>query len=248
MHTLDLTTIAATLESLEETIIFKLIDRAQFALNACIYRSGESGFVPSTSESLFSLRMTHQERMDALFGRFMVPEERPFSLGLPAPMRTGILPDTGLHLDDMNAINVNHILLHDYTSFLPSLCGAGDDKQYGSSVEHDVYAIQAIARRIHYGSLYVAESKYQKDPAKYQTLIKANDESALWHKLTRADVEEAILVRIRNKAQSIQATIRTDLRIQISPELLVDFYRTVIIPLTKKGEIRYLMARRKGSL
>ena len=89
MSTLNLSTIAAQLEGLEETIIQKLIDRAQFAANAAAYRPGESGFASAGDKSLFDLRLRYQEEMDAAFGRFKVPEERPFHSDLPDPHRGG---------------------------------------------------------------------------------------------------------------------------------------------------------------
>lgn len=92
----DLNVIATMLEGLEETIIARLIDRAQFAANKVIYLSGQSGFrsdQPGSHElSLLDLRIRFQEEMDSQFGRFHVPEERPFSTDLPPSRRTVNLP------------------------------------------------------------------------------------------------------------------------------------------------------------
>ena len=54
---LDLKLIAARLEGLEETIISKLIDRAQFHVNKIIYNPGASGFAGDTEASLFQIRL-----------------------------------------------------------------------------------------------------------------------------------------------------------------------------------------------
>jgi chorismate mutase len=81
--TLEIDTIAARLEGLEETNISKLIDRAQFCVNKRIYRPGESGFEGENKRSLFLLRLFFHEKIDAQFGRFCVPEERPFFSLLP---------------------------------------------------------------------------------------------------------------------------------------------------------------------
>ena len=77
----ELHLIAAQLEGLEETIITKLIDRAQFKANLVAYEAGKSGFDGAENESLFDLRLRYHEEMDAYFGRFCVPEERPFTPG-----------------------------------------------------------------------------------------------------------------------------------------------------------------------
>ena len=243
MVSLDLNAIAGTLESLEETIIHKLIDRAQFAANARAYIAGESGFAGEPERSLFELRLAYQERMDAEFGRFHVPEERPFTHDLPQAKRTVTLPDTGLAAIDYEVVNLCPAIVERYLDAVPRICADGDDGQYGSSVEHDIYALQAIARRIHYGALYVAESKYRDDPRGYRALIECHDTEALMERLTRIAVEERIITRIHRKARQAQEEINLQLRRIVDPELIVTFYRDTIIPLTKQGEIAYLLHR-----
>lgn len=243
MMSLDLNAIAGTLESLEETIIHKLIDRAQFAANARAYAPGESGFTGEPERSLFQLRLVYQESMDAEFGRFHVPEERPFTRDLPQSRRQVTLPDTGLAAIDFEVVNLCPRIVQRYLDLVPRICSSGDDGQYGSSVEHDIYALQAIARRIHYGALYVAESKYRDDPQGYRAMIERADTQALLAKLTRVEVEERIIARIHRKATQAQDQVNLMLRRVIDPNCIVDFYRDTIIPLTKEGEIAYLLHR-----
>jgi len=243
MQPLDLTAIAGTLESLEETIIYKLIDRAQFAVNERAYQPGASGFEGEKERSLFERRLHSQESMDAEFGRFHVPEERPFTKGLPAAKRNVLSPDTGLATIDYEVVNLCPTILQRYQALIPTVCPEGDDGQYGSSVEHDVYALQAIARRIHYGALYVAESKYRDDVAGYCALIERAATDAMMEKLTRREVEDRIIKRIRDKAVQAQAQVNLALRRFVDPEVVVRFYRDTLIPLTKEGEIAYLLHR-----
>ncbi len=243
MKPLDLNTIAGTLESLEETIIYKLIDRAQFAVNERAYQPGVSGFEGESERSLFELRLQSQESMDAEFGRFHVPEERPFTDGLPEAKRKVTLPHTGLATIDYQVVSLCPVILQRYRALIPQICPAGDDGQYGSSVEHDVYALQAIARRIHYGALYVAESKYRDDPEGYCAMIDRKDTGAMMEKLTRIEVEKRITERIRDKVTRAQESVNLQLRRVIDPEVIVTFYRDAIIPLTKEGEIAYLLHR-----
>jgi len=240
---LNLQNVAMLLEGLEETIISKLIDRAQFNVNPVIYEKGKSDFPDAADDSLFSLRIRASEEMDSAFGRFTVPEERPFCTGLPAPSRKVDAPDTGLHFPDYNAVNLTARILESYFSLLPVICQPGDDNNYGSSVEHDVFAVQAISRRIHYGSFYVAECKYSDDPEAYKKLIAANDKPALMAKLTRPEVEERIIERVRDKVAYLQAKINTQVRNKINPDSVLSYYREYIIPLTKDGEILYLLNR-----
>jgi len=240
----DLKVIAAHLEALEETIIYKLLDRAQFCLNPVIYEPGKSGFLGEERRSLFEQRLLMQEQMDAQFGRFCVPEERPFNTDLPTARRTVVLPETGLFLEYFNAVNLTDKIKTGYTALLPGLCAGGTDGQYGSSVEHDVYALQAIARRIHYGALYVGESKFRGAPEMFGALVDKGDTAALTDALTRREVEEAIMMRVREKSIAVQARANKIVRHVIDPAVIELFYREYIIPLTKEGEVRYLLNRR----
>lgn len=249
MVTLELSLIAAHLEGLEETIIHRLIDRAQFAANPTAYARGESGFDGAGEKSLFDMRLRYQEEMDAVFGRYKVPEERPFHRDLPPPRRVVTLPPTPLAVDDPDVVNVTPRIVAGYQRFLPRLCATGsagptDDGHYGSSVEHDVLSIQAIARRVHFGALYVAESKFAGAPNELDVLVRSGDRDAILERITRPEVEERILTRVAEKVDYIQATINATVRRRIDPSLVLDLYRDLIIPLTKEGELRYLFARR----
>ena len=246
MNTLDLNLIAAHLEGLEDTIIHKLIDRAQFAANPIAYKRGRSGFDRAGDLTLFDMRLRRQEEMDAAFGRFIVPEERPMHRDLPPPARTIRLPSSSLQIDDIERVNLTPQIVAGYLRFLPRLCDVEpqDDGHYGSSVEHDVLAIQAIARRIHYGALYVAESKYASARPQMAPLLASGDRDGIMALITRPEVEERILRRVAQKVDYVQAPVNTAVRRRIEPGLVLDLYRDLIIPLTKEGEIRYLVNRR----
>ena len=240
---LDLLFIASRLESMEETIISKLIDRAQFAVNATVYESGKSGFAGELTRSLFDLRLYYHEHMDALFGRFFVPEERPFTRDLPGPKRDVTLPDTGLCIDDLEKVNFTAPVRSAYMDLVGKICLDGDDGQYGSSVEHDVYAVQAIARRIHFGAFYVAESKFRNNPGTFRRLVETRDAETMESILTRPEVEEQIIERVHRKTIETQRGVKRELRNVIDAEVIVQFYRDTVIPLTKEGEVTYLLHR-----
>ena len=244
MQTPDLSTVSSALEALEETIVSKLIDRAQFRHNTRVYEPGRSGFAEEEHVSLLDLRLRFQEHMDAEFGRFEVPEERPFNTNLPEPKRNVRVRETGLHLDGYNCINLTPHIKDSYLALVPCICRPGDDGQYGSSVEHDVYALQAVSRRIHFGAMYVAECKYRQHPRKWGALIAQGNVEGLWEALTRKDVERAILARVRDKVARAQSLVNTKVRHTIDPEVVLRYYRNHIIPRTKEGEVLYLLNRR----
>ncbi len=240
----NLKSIAAFLEGLEETIISRLIDRAQFKHNTVVYEPGRSEFRNMRRKSLFDLRLEYQEKMDALFGRFRVPEERPFTKPLPGPRRRNAQSDDFLELSDLNSVNLTNDIKNCYLRTLPVICELGDDGHYGSSVEHDVYALQAMSRRVHYGAMYVAEAKYREDPEGYGAMIAAKDTDALMKRLTRKKVEHMILIRVREKVKHMQARVNQKVRKTVRPRAVLNLYEEFIIPLTKKGEVLYLLNRR----
>ena len=61
--------------------------------------------------------------------------------------------------------------------------------------------------------------------------------------LTRKEVEERIIERIGIKVDTMQSQVNRAVRTTIDRNLIMDFYRTTIIPLTKQGEIAYLLNR-----
>ncbi len=75
---LQLDKIADHLQALEETILYRLIDRVQYKMNADIYVVGAHHFKDFRDKSLVEIRMRYQQDMESVFGRFSVPEERPF--------------------------------------------------------------------------------------------------------------------------------------------------------------------------
>jgi chorismate mutase len=239
----DLEYIAVRLEAFEETIIYKLLDRAQFAENQNAYRPGHSGFLDNEQDSLFKIRLTRHETMDAEFGRFRVPEERPFTKALPQPKREVTIDTHFLSIENFNIVNLCNEIETAYLGLLPGLCSDYDDAQYGSSVENDISALQSISRRIHFGSFFIAECKFRDTPDEYTTLIKERDPDGLLEKLTRKDIEERITSRIYDKICSIQKDVNRLVRRVVDPEIIVTFYRDTIIPLTKRGEVLYLMNR-----
>jgi len=242
MNSFDLGAIATRLESLEETIIFRLIDRVQLGRNHAVYELDR--FPLNSSEpTLLDHMMKFHESTHAILGRYVVAEERPFFDNLPIPaegMASG--RDEGLFIDNFNTINLTDSIRNSYMAILDKIV-TGDDGEYGTTAECDIATLQAVARRIHFGSFYVAESKFRGNPEQYRSLILADDRESLMKLLTRQEVEDRIIVRIREKCRSIQAISNPLIRKQIDPEIVANFYFETIIPLTKIGEITYLLKR-----
>ena len=241
---MKLDAIAARLEGLEEAILHRVLDRAQFAHNPAAYRPGGSGIAEAGERSLLLLRLRYQEEMDAVFGRFGVPEEQPWHRDLPRPKREAQLSRGGSEFSSQQlAVNLSTEVLDGYLGFLPQICAEGDDGHHGSAVELDVAAFQAIARRVHYGALYVARVKYQADPQSYDPLIASGDQEALLARLSRPEVEARIAQRIEAKADALQATVNPTVRRRVGTGPLVRLFQELVIPLTKSGEVAVLLAK-----
>lgn len=243
MEALDLEYIASRLQALEETIIFAVLERIQFRHNPTCYRPGKSGFPDRDDKSLFDLRLIVHEQMDSRFGRYLFPEERPVNVGLPGAERA--IPEARfpLAIDDFNRINLSREISEGYLAFLPGVCEPGQDGQYGSCIERDLIALQAMIRRVHYAAFYVAESKFRAEPEIYSELISRRDRTALMQRLTRPEVEERILDRVAEKSGRLQEISDFSLRKMLDPKEITELYRRLIIPLTKEGEVAYLLAR-----
>mmetsp|Transcript_14962 Transcript_14962/g.32120 ORF Transcript_14962/g.32120 Transcript_14962/m.32120 type:complete len:359 (-) Transcript_14962:1329-2405(-) len=239
----------------EETIIFALIERAQFMLNKVIYEAGGiemDGYSGSFSDFL----LFELEKVYARVRRYTSPDEHAFSPPeqLPEPMLNQLqYPSTIVD----NSINLNDRLHQVYVeSIVPSICAEGDDQNYGSSAVCDVGCLQALSKRIHYGK-FVAEAKFQANESEYTPLIKEADRDALWELLTDIAVEDRLLQRVYDKAcmigQDVDASGRAtpaaassdneQISYKLEPRLVMEIYRDHIIPLTKDVQVEYLLLR-----
>jgi chorismate mutase len=214
---LSLDSIRSSLIRQEETIIFALIERAQFRQNLRVYEKGgfgdmgdPVGSIPSSDDkallSFMDFFMIGTELLHSGVRRYTSPEEHPF-FPERLPMETMECLPTLLYPDELlssrggaNELNFNKLLLDTYiSSIVPSIAKKGDDEQHGSTVLSDIHVLQALSRRVHFGK-FVAESKYRSDPAEYQRLVDAGDAEGVMKLLTNEAVEEQVIRRARLKA------------------------------------------------
>ena len=242
--------VAAHLESIEDTIVFYLLERAQFKHNRDAYEKGKSEYEGRDDESLLDIRLLKAETSDAEDGRYTMPEEVPFNKNIPASKRKvrRSMADmySGVCLEEGNRVDLSSQIFSKYLAFLVNLCERGDDDNHGSATERDIPALRALAERIHYGAMYVAECKFNMDPEGYAELIKKKDREGLNAKLTRDEIEKRILARVRVKVMDFQKDTNPDVRRHVQADVIAEFYRDVVIPLTKEGEIQYLMQKKIG--
>lgn len=216
---LSLDSIRSTLIRQEETIIFALIERAQFRRNLIAYEKGgfgelgiPTGSTPVESEeklSFLEYMLVGTEVLHCSVRRYTSPEEHAFfPERLPKQGYTHMdaLPDLDYPEDllsssgEASKVNFNPILLRKYADVIvPAITKEGDDEQHGSTILADIAVLQALSKRVHYGK-FVAESKYRSDPEGYQRLVDAGDADGVMKLLTNAKVEKKVLRRARLKA------------------------------------------------
>lgn len=240
---LTLANIRRQLVRLEETIIFALIERAQFCRNPKVY---EKGAFPEGCghESLVGFLLHETEKIHAQMRRYTSPDEHPFFRDLPEPV---LLPlryeHNPLH---PNTVNINDRIRDAYEQdIVPLICRDGDDQQYGSSAVCDVALLQSLSKRIHYGK-FVAESKFRSHPETYNSLIRAADDTGLLQALTDQEVESQVLKRVERKATLYCAELRNaggDHDHPVDPQAVVAVYANWIVPCTKLVQVQYLRQR-----
>ncbi len=251
---LELQHIRETLIRQEDTIIFALIERAQYARNAPCYAVSDERYrgLAGSGRSFLDFMLLETERLHARVRRYTSPDEHAFFPNrLPPPQLP--LIDFPAVLAPCVALGLNDEIMRVYLSkVLPGLCREGDDEQHGSTVVSDVAVLQAISKRVHYG-FFVAESKFRGAQQAYTDLIRAGDEDGIMALLTNEAVEAKVLRRVHRKActfgQEVDAADAdpagkpADRGMKVDPELVVSMYREHVIPLTKVAEVRYLLQR-----
>ncbi|KAK0243990.1 chorismate mutase [Armillaria nabsnona] len=273
---LSLDRIRSVLVRLEDTIIFSLIERAQFVHNARMYQRGafkelqDIGFNGSWLE--WFLKET--ETFHAKARRYTSPDEYPFSSDLPEPI---IPPLTFPQILHPNKINVNPSILSFYTrTIVPRITRHAtlllaaskrakgivgdeeheDDGNYGSAATIDIEILQAISKRVHYGK-FVSESKFIQDPAAFIPHILKPNRPALEALITKPEVERKLLIRLQKKAETYAQDFASDGTTQLANGTVngaskidvagvVELYESFIIPLTKEVEVDYLLQRLVG--
>ncbi|KAL5741320.1 hypothetical protein ACOSP7_028052 [Xanthoceras sorbifolium] len=232
----------------EDSIIFGLLERAQYCYNADTYDPNACP-MDEFHGSLVDYMLLETEKLHAQVGRYKSPDEHPFFPNeLPDPILPPLQYPKVLH-PVADLININDKVWDMYfRDLIPRLVEEGDDGNCGSTAVCDTICLQALSKRIHYGK-FVAEAKFQADPDTYEAAIRAQDRDRLMSLLTYQKVEEAIKQRVEMKARTYgqEVTVnvegKADPVYKINPVLVADLYGNRIMPLTKEVQVEYLLRR-----
>ncbi|KAG0144536.1 hypothetical protein CROQUDRAFT_659861 [Cronartium quercuum f. sp. fusiforme G11] len=258
MSRIDLDQIRQTLIRLEDTIIYLLIERAQFAHNQPIYEISDKVIDlnlqdgDQTKVSFLDWILFQTESVHAKVRRYESPDEYPFTTPinkLPKP----ILPPLNQSNPYLyqNNININPKIKEFYINHIVNnLTHLKDDGQYGSSAVRDVEILQAVSRRIHYGK-FVAECKFRESPKDFIDSIKSKDYHNLEKLITKPKIEEILINRLKIKSKlygqeiDLNGNLIND-KNKINTELVINMYKDWVIPLTRHVEVEYLLCRLDG--
>ncbi|KAF5443390.1 hypothetical protein F2P56_035948 [Juglans regia] len=233
--TLTLDYIRHSLIRQEDSIIFSLLERAQYYYNADIYDPdglSTNGF----HGSLVEFMAREAEKLQAQLGRYKSPDEHPF---FPEDLPKPLLPP----------LQYPQVWNMYFRDLLPRLVIVGDDGNCGSAAVCDTLCLQALSKRIHYGK-FVAEAKFLESPTVYKAAIRVQDRSRLMELLTYETVEAAIEKRVEMKAKIFGQDVKisqeedeVDPAYKIKPRLVASLFRDSIVPLTKQVQVEYLLRR-----
>jgi chorismate mutase len=254
---LSLENIRQALIRQEDTIIFALIERAQFARNMPVYQP-DAIPVPGYAQngqrySLLEYLLRETEQMHGKIRRYTSPDEHPFYPSDLPPLVLPPLQYAEVLAPGAKAINLNDRIVQVYLDkIMPGITQTSDDNNYGSTAMHDVLCLPALSKRIHYGK-FVAESKFRSNRAEYTTLIQQRDKDAIMALLTDRAVEKKVTDRVRRKAATYG---QDDLNSQqqhdgngstrhykVQPDTVAELYDQFVMPLTKQVQVMYLLSR-----
>eukprot|EP00416_Gambierdiscus_australes_P025165 CAMPEP_0171078784 /NCGR_PEP_ID=MMETSP0766_2-20121228/14853_1 /TAXON_ID=439317 /ORGANISM="Gambierdiscus australes, Strain CAWD 149" /LENGTH=288 /DNA_ID=CAMNT_0011535937 /DNA_START=70 /DNA_END=936 /DNA_ORIENTATION=+ len=264
---LDLDNIRNSLMRMEDSIIFSLIERSQYKINAAVYspdcpRLGRHKLHQLKSAGsngcLGDWFIYNTECLHSEVSRYEHPTEYSFFQPLPEPYLGSDTAEREPILASVpSSAIVNAQLLEIYRmKVVPQICEAGDCGNYGSTAVQDVQCLQTMATRIYYG-LFVAEAKFRNETEKATALIEARDRDGLRAFITKPDIEERNIQRVVLKARTfsqnihlgevgqLQQTSSLETTYKIDPEYIGTVFRDYLMPLTKDVEVEYLLARLK---
>jgi len=261
---LDLQNIRSTLMRMEDSIVFSLVERAQYKRNGAVYSPDCDQLGTYRLHQLKAAGSTgclgdwfiyQTECLHSQAHRYEHPTEFAFFGPLPPPT-LGAGKSVKKILEDVPASAViNSRLLDIYrTKVIPHICEEGDDANHGSTAVQDVHCLQMMATRIYYG-LFVAESKFRTETEKARALIRAQDRDGLMAFITKPDVEaknvQRVILKARTFSQTISAaeenqlapTLSLSTSYKVSAEFIGAVFSEYLMPLTKDVEVEYLLKR-----
>jgi len=248
MNTSNLNLIREQLAQFEDSIIYTLLNRSKYPLNPGAYLNLDDLAEKSKfdGKSQLEFMLFNDEKFKSTLGKFQSPQEKAFFFNQSkfdnSKKNLSIIPDSLI-----NKINLTNNILESYSNLLKNI-SFGDDGNYGTSCEADILALQTLSSRIHFGTFYISEAKFLENENFYSKLALKNDSNGILRELTNLEVENNIYNRVIEKVENAQRFYTNSVfsnENKINPKIIGNFFREVVFPLTKTGEVKYLMLRGK---
>ena len=236
---MELDKVRDRLIELEDIIIKGLWERSNYKQNLPIYdhNAEEFKYKNNYEGTYFDFMFKQIENVHSIAGRYNCFDERPFYKGLQecqvSREYNSQIPEEILKFS--KKINFSPWIKIAYLNFITELCEEGEDAHYGDSALSDIFNLQAVSKRIHYGIL-VMEAKYKDNQTQYDKLLSQNNDIAIGAALKNVSVEQKVLQRVKEKS------IKTGFK---KPDIIVKFFKNYIIPMTIQVELDYIFSKRE---
>jgi len=224
---------------LEDIIIKGLCERANYKQNLAIYEHNAEQFKYNNNfeGTYFDFMFKQIENVHSIAGRYNCFDEKPFYKGLEECQvereYNSQIPDEILKFS--KKINFSPWIKIGYLNFINELCEEGEDANYGDTTLSDIFNLQAISKRIHYGIL-VMEAKYKDNQSQYDKLLSQNNDISIGSALKNVSVEQKVLQRVKEKS------IKNGFK---NPNKIVKFFKNCIIPMTIQVELDYIFSKKE---
>lgn len=187
-HNLDLEhSLRPGLDILANEIIISFKKRSRYKQNPEIYRPGLVVGYPDISLLLYEL--AKMEAVHAELGRYTYSDQEAFTdvSGIPLIIKRESPPSPIVNIPTGKA----EAVIGFYTGWIQTYCAPGTDSDtFGESVTSDVANLMNLMERITLGK-FVAESKFQKDEARFRKT--GGDTDQLRDIITHPEREERVL-------------------------------------------------------
>ena len=236
---MELEKIRDRLIELEDVIIKGLCERANYKQNLEIYEHNAEQFKYKNNfeGTYFDFMFKQIENVHSIAGRYNCFDEKPFYKGLEECQvereYNSQIPDEILKFS--KKINFSPWIKIGYLNFINELCEEGEDANYGDTTLSDIFNLQAISKRIHYGIL-VMEAKYKDNQSQYDKLLSQNNDISIGSALKNVSVEQKVLQRVKEKS------IKNGFK---NPNKIVKFFKNCIIPMTIQVELDYIFSKKE---
>jgi len=236
---MELEKVRDRLIELEDIIIKGLCERANYKQNLEIYEHNAEQFKYKNNfeGTYFDFMFKQIENVHSIAGRYNCFDEKPFYKGLEECQvereYNSQIPDEILKFS--KKINFSPWIKIGYLNFINELCEEGEDANYGDTTLSDIFNLQAISKRIHYGIL-VMEAKYKDNQSQYDKLLSQNNDISIGSALKNVSVEQKVLQRVKEKS------IKNGFK---NPNKIVKFFKNCIIPMTIQVELDYIFSKKE---